>query len=66
MYEINWWQSIYIKYKEHNITNTNVNTINKNKIIIILTNNTGNCSNSQLTTNNKTMTTTIKQQQLDT
>ena len=39
--------------------------VNKDKIMIILTNNTSSYNDSPLTTNNKAMTTTIKQRQLN-
>ena len=58
-------QSIYFKYKGCNIKDTNINTINKNKIMIFLTSNTGNYNDNPLITNNNvtgiTTTTAIKQ-----
>ena len=52
MHEMDYWQSIYIKYKGHNITTTNINIINKNEIMKILTCNTGNYQDSALMTSN--------------
>ena len=48
----NWWQSIDIKYKGHNINSTKININNKNKSHNTFTNDTGDYSNNLIILNN--------------
>ena len=41
MHEMDYWQSIYIIYKEHKITTTDIDANDKNKIMMFSTDNGG-------------------------
>ena len=47
-----YWQSIYKIYKGNDITITDIDTINENKIMKILTSSISNYNDSALMTNN--------------
>ena len=47
-----YWQSIYIKYERHNITNIDIDANNRNEIMIISTSNIGSYNDSPMITNN--------------
>ena len=54
MYEMDYWQSIYIIYKGYNIIITGIDASNKKKkkIMIFITSNVSSYSNSPLVTDN--------------
>ena len=58
MQEMVYWQSIYNIYKENSITITDIETNNKNEIMIIVTSDVSSCSNNPMIT--ITITITLK------
>ena len=52
MYEMNYWQSIYIIYKGYHITITDIDANNKNENMIFITSDVSNYNNRPLVTNN--------------